>query len=92
MMTLFGQSYAWNAPEVLLIGGVVLVLAGLLLLTLRAAGRSASMTAPLMREMGWLGQRVQSLSEGQERLAGGPLRASACMFYRPRKLKPTSRP
>ena len=71
MMTLFGQSYAWNAPEVLLIGGVVLVLAGLLLLTLRAAGRSASMTAPLMREMGWLGQRVQSLSEGQERLAGG---------------------
>ena len=71
MISLFGQTYAWNAPEVLLIGGVVLVLAGLLLLTLRAAGRSASMTAPLMREMGWLGQRVQSLSEGQERLAGG---------------------
>lgn len=71
MISLFGQSYAWNAPEVLLIGGVVLVLAGLLLLTLRAAGRSANMTAPLMREMGWLGQRVQSLSEGQERLAGG---------------------
>lgn len=71
MISLFGQSYAWNAPEVLLIGGAVLLLLGLLLLTLRAAGRSASMTAPLMREMGWLGQRVQSLSEGQERLAGG---------------------
>lgn len=71
MITLFGQTYAWNAPEVLLIGGALIVLAGLLLLTLRAAGRSASMTAPLMREMGWLGQRVQSLSEGQERLAGG---------------------
>lgn len=71
MISLFGQTYAWNAPEVLLIGGAVLLLLGLLLLTLRAAGRSASMTAPLMREMGWLGQRVQSLSEGQERLAGG---------------------
>ncbi|OHC57636.1 MAG: recombinase RmuC [Rhodobacterales bacterium RIFCSPHIGHO2_02_FULL_62_130] len=71
MITLFGQSYAWNAPEVLLIGGAVLVLAGLLLLTLRAAGRSATMAAPLMREMNWLSSRVQSLSDGQERLAGG---------------------
>jgi DNA recombination protein RmuC len=56
---------------VLLIGGAVFLLAGLLILILRAAGRSATMAAPLMREMGWLGQRVQSLSEGQERLAGG---------------------
>lgn len=71
MITLFGQSYAWNAPEVLVVGGVLLVLLGVLLLTLRAAGRSAAMTAPLMREMGWLGQRVQALSDGQERLAGG---------------------
>lgn len=71
MITLFGQTYAWNAPEVLLIGGAIAVLLGVLLLILRAAGRSATMAAPLMREMGWLGQRVQSLSEGQERLAGG---------------------
>jgi DNA recombination protein RmuC len=71
MITLFGQSYAWNAPEVLLIGGALVVLAGLLLLTLRAAGRSATMAAPLMREMNWLSSRVQSLSDGQERLAGG---------------------
>ncbi|MCF8512331.1 MAG: DNA recombination protein RmuC [Rhodobacteraceae bacterium] len=71
MITLFGQSYAWNAPEVLVVGGVLLVLLGMLFLTLRAAGRSAAMTAPLMREMGWLGQRVQALSDGQERLAGG---------------------
>jgi DNA recombination protein RmuC len=71
MMTLFGQTYAWNAPEVLLIGGALVVLAGLLLLTLRAAGRSATMAAPLMREMNWLSSRVQSLSDGQERLAGG---------------------
>jgi DNA recombination protein RmuC len=71
MITLFGQPYAWNAPEILLIAGATLLLAGLLILILRAAGRSASMTAPLMREMGWLGQRVQALGEGQERLAGG---------------------
>ena len=71
MITLFGQSYAWNAPEVLVIAGAALVLAVLLILILRAAGRSATMADPLMREMGWLGQRVQLLSEGQERLAGG---------------------
>lgn len=71
MITLFGQSYAWNAPEVLLIGGAALALAILLILILRAAGRSATMAAPLMREMGWLGSRVQALGEGQERLAGG---------------------
>lgn len=71
MITLFGQSYPWNAPEILLIAGAAVAFAGLLILILRAAGRSASMTAPLMREMGWLGQRVQALGEGQERLAGG---------------------
>ena len=71
MITLFGQSYAWNAPEVLILGGLLVLLVGLLLLTLRAAGRSATMAAPLMREIGWLGQRVQALGEGQERLAGG---------------------
>ncbi len=71
MINLFGQTYAWNAPEVLVIGGALLALLGLLILILRAAGRSATMAAPLMREMGWLGQRVQMLSDGQERLAGG---------------------
>lgn len=71
MITLFGQSYPWNAPEVLLIGGTVLVLLAVLLLILRSAGRSAKTAEPLMREMAWMSQRVQSLSEGQERLAGG---------------------
>ena len=71
MITLFGQSYAWTSPEVLTIGAAVLVVLALLVLILRAAGRSATMAAPLMREMGWLGQRVQALGEGQERLAGG---------------------
>lgn len=71
MIEIAGQSYAWNDPAVLIIGGAVLVVLGFLLLILRAAGQSAKAAAPLMREMGWLGQRVQHLSEGQERLAGG---------------------
>jgi len=71
MITLFGQNYAWTSPEVLTIGAAVLVILALLVMILRAAGRSATMAAPLMREMGWLGQRVQALGEGQERLAGG---------------------
>ncbi len=71
MITLFGQSFAWNDPEVLLIGGALALLVLLLVLILRAAGRSGAMAAPLMAEMGWLSQRVQSLSDGQERLSGG---------------------
>ena len=71
MITLFGQTYAWNAPEILVIAGATLLLIGLLIMILRAAGRSATMAAPLMREMSWLGSRVQALGEGQERLAGG---------------------
>lgn len=71
MITLFGQSYAWTSPEVLTIGAAVSAVLALLVMILRAAGRSATMAAPLMREMGWLGQRVQALGEGQERLAGG---------------------
>lgn len=71
MITLFGQSYAWDAPEVLLIGGAVLLLVLMLVLILRAAARSAQAAEPLMREMGWLSSRVQGLSDGQERLAGG---------------------
>ncbi|MGL6210247.1 MAG: DNA recombination protein RmuC [Paracoccaceae bacterium] len=71
MITLFGVTYPWNAPEVLILGGAAVVLLVVLLLTLRAAVRSAAMVAPLSRDMGWLGQRVQALSDGQERLAGG---------------------
>ena len=41
MITLFGQSFAWNSPEALVIGGLLVLLVGLLLLTLRSAGKSA---------------------------------------------------
>ena len=68
MITLFGYSYAWNAPEVLLVGGIATAIFAMLLMILRAAGRDS---APLMRELGWLAQRVQGLADGQERLAGG---------------------
>jgi DNA recombination protein RmuC len=67
MITLFGQTYPWTAPEVLLPLGVVFLLILGIFLTLRAARPN-----PLMlREMAWLSQRVQGLAEGQERLAGG---------------------
>ena len=68
MITLFGQTYAWNSPEILTVGGVALVLLALLLLILRATGQGSQ---PIIRELGWLAQRVQGLSDGQERLAGG---------------------
>ncbi|WP_283639012.1 DNA recombination protein RmuC [Marinovum algicola] len=61
-------------PQVLalLVAGLVLVVVlWLLVSTARAAARSARLTEPLAQQMGMLGHRVQSLSEGQERLSGG---------------------
>ena len=71
MITLFGETYAWNDPEVLLLGGVALALLGLLLLILRSVSRSATAAEPLMREIGWLSSRLQQLGDGQQQLAGG---------------------
>ena len=68
MITLFGQSFPWNAPEVLIPAAVLFLVLVILLLTLRASGRVSPL---LMQEMSWLSRRVQGLSEGQERLAGG---------------------
>jgi DNA recombination protein RmuC len=71
MITLFGQTYAWNDPEVLILGAVAFILLALLLLILRSVSRSATAAEPLMREIGWLASRIQQLGDGQERLAGG---------------------
>ena len=43
----------------------------LLIMALRAAGRGARLAEPLANQMGMLGQRVQSISDGQQQLAGG---------------------
>ncbi|MGB4828378.1 MAG: DNA recombination protein RmuC [Paracoccaceae bacterium] len=71
MITLFGQSYAWNAPEVLLIAALALIVLIFLGLILRAASRASSSAEPLLREVTWLSQKVQTMGEGQERLSGG---------------------
>jgi len=57
-------------PAMLAVGAAALVVL-ILLLTLRAAGRAGRMADPLLRELAWMNQRVQMLSDGQERLAGG---------------------
>ena len=71
MITLFGQTFQWNDPEVLILGAVAAVLLLFLILILRSTRQSSTLAEPLLREIGWLGQRVQSLGDGQERLAGG---------------------
>ncbi|WP_295077867.1 DNA recombination protein RmuC [Tabrizicola sp.] len=71
MITLFGQTYQWNDPEILLLGAVAFILLALLVLILRSVNRSATAAEPLMREIGWLSSRLQQLGDGQERLSGG---------------------
>lgn len=60
-----------NDPLVLAGLGVVALIVLLLFLVLRAAGRSAQATVPVMTQLAALGQRVQSLSDGQQQLSGG---------------------
>ena len=63
-------------PEITLIlmaaaGGFALVVMVLLWMVARAAGRAAQATAPLTNQMEYLNQRVQTIGEGQQQLAGG---------------------
>ncbi|MGB7321176.1 MAG: DNA recombination protein RmuC, partial [Albidovulum sp.] len=74
MITFNGQTYMLDDPMVIaaLIGaGLLLLLFILIILTMRAAGRSAKMTEPMLYQMQSLGSRVQSLSDGQQQLSGG---------------------
>ncbi len=74
MITLDGVTYSLNDPLVMLALGaavVLLVIVVLLIAAVRAAGRSARVAEPLGHQMQALGQRVQGLTDGQERLAGG---------------------
>ncbi|MCW8842211.1 MAG: DNA recombination protein RmuC [Rhodobacteraceae bacterium] len=62
--------YVLGPVELAAIGAVVLVIL-LLILSIRAAGRSARVAEPLAHQIGALGQRVEGLSAGQQQLSGG---------------------
>ncbi|RMH40283.1 MAG: DNA recombination protein RmuC [Alphaproteobacteria bacterium] len=69
-----GRTIDLSDPWVLIaLGGGAVALVGLVLLVaaVRAARRSARATEPLVAEMARLGQRVETLSVGQQQLAGG---------------------
>ncbi|KHQ50535.1 DNA recombination protein RmuC [Mameliella alba] len=74
MIEIGGVAYSLDDPMVLVVlggGGVVLLMLLLLILAVRAAGRAARASAPVLQHVSHLSHRVQGLSEGQERLAGG---------------------
>src|SRR6056297_2954230 len=74
MIQIGESTYSFSDPLVLaaLAGaGIVLLILILLIVAVRAAGRTANMTAPLAQQVGELGMRVQGLSDGQQQLAGG---------------------
>ncbi len=74
MIEIGGQSYSLSDPLVLLaLGGVfvAVLMVILLIVAVRAAGRSARLAEPLSQQLAHLGHRVQCLSDGQQQLAGG---------------------
>ena len=71
MIEIAGTQYALKDPMILVGSGVVVLILLLLVLSLRAANRSACMAEPLAQQMAHLGQHVQQLGQGQEQLRGG---------------------
>ena len=74
MIEIGNQIYDLSDP--LIIGvlagaGVILLMLILLVMAIRAAGRSARMAEPLTHQMEALGGQVQQLAMGQEQLRGG---------------------
>lgn len=61
----------FNDPLTQLIIGAGLLVLILLMLSLRSVARLTKIAEPIGYQMNALGQRVQALGEGQERLAGG---------------------
>ncbi|MCZ4365098.1 DNA recombination protein RmuC [Sulfitobacter dubius] len=74
MMELGGTTLNLSDPVTLaaLAGaGLLLLIVILLIMAVRAAGRSARVAAPLAQQMRVLGGHVQQLGQGQEQLRGG---------------------
>ncbi len=74
MIQIGETQYAFGDPIVIatVIGlAAVLLLFVLLIMSVRRAGASARLAAPLAQQMGMLGQQVRLLSDGQQQLTGG---------------------
>ena len=74
MIEIGGVQYSLEDPMVQVgLAGAALILVVLLMLigTMRAARRAARLSEPVLHHVSHLSQRVQGLSDGQERLAGG---------------------
>ncbi len=74
MIQIGDTSYALNDPVVIAVltgAAAVLLLFILLIMSVRRAGQSARMVAPMAQQMGMLGQQVRLLSDGQQQLTGG---------------------
>jgi len=73
-MELAGTTLTLSDPVTLLAfagAGLLLLIVILLIMAVRAAGRSARVAAPLAQQMRVLGGHVQQLGQGQEQLRGG---------------------
>ncbi|MDE0591119.1 DNA recombination protein RmuC [Halocynthiibacter sp. C4] len=74
MIEIAGTEYAFTDPLILLVaGGIALLLLILVLLvrSVKIGSNAAKMVGPIAQQMGQLNHAVQSLGQGQERLAGG---------------------
>ncbi|MCV6586435.1 MAG: DNA recombination protein RmuC [Marinibacterium sp.] len=70
MIQIGTHSVALDDPAVLAVGGIVVAILLLLILSLRASARAARMIEPLTRHIATTGQNITTLGKGQEQLRG----------------------
>ncbi|PIE16620.1 MAG: DNA recombination protein RmuC [Rhodobacterales bacterium] len=61
----------WAPLMALAVAALLLLLVVLLIVLMGRVGRTAGLVAPLNQQIGYLGQHVQNLSDGQVQLSGG---------------------
>ena len=74
MIQIGETEYSFSDPVVIAVAvavAAVLLLFILLIMSVRRAGMSARLVAPVAQQLGMLGQQVRLLSDGQQQLAGG---------------------
>ncbi|MFP7674773.1 DNA recombination protein RmuC [Marivita sp. S0852] len=71
MIRIGDLAFDLSDPVVLVVIGLGALVFVLLILSLLSARRAAKLSEPLVYQLAQVGQRVQSLSDGQERLSGG---------------------
>lgn len=74
MIKIGSETFSFSDPVVIVVlaaAAAILLIVIMLIFSIRAAGRSSDMVAPLTQQIAAMGQNIQQLGMGQEQMRGG---------------------